>query len=392
MKVLHVIPAIGSTYGGPTTAILNLVEALARQGIQTDLIATNVNGEQVLDLPVQTWIEQQGYRLQVFPCWQFQDYKVSPSMARWLFRHVADYNLVDTHAIFSLTNLSAYWACQQQQIPYIIHPHGMLDTWALSYKSWKKYPYYQYLERPALNRASAIRALAIPEVNTLKQLKLKPPIVSIPNGIWDKEFTNPPQPQQFFQAFPQTQDKTLILFLGRIDPKKGLDLLATAFAQVHQQFPDTHLVIAGPDNIGFLPTVQQYFADTCCLEAVTFTGMLTGSLKRSALAAATLYVAPSYSEGFSMSVLEGMASGLPCVITTACNFPEAAAANAAQVVEIDAQAIAQSLLDCLKHPQEAKEMGDRARQFIFQNYTWDRIAANLVQVYTDILKTRQKGL
>ncbi|NEQ84896.1 MAG: glycosyltransferase, partial [Moorea sp. SIO2I5] len=140
-----------------------------------------------------------------------------------------------------------------------------------------------------------------------------------------------------------------------------------------------------PDNIGFLPTAKDYFANAGCLDAVTFTGMLTGSLKYAALAAASIYVAPSYSEGFSMSVLEGMASGLPCVITTGCNFPEAAKADAAYVVDIDAEAIANALTQCLQFPQQAKEMGIRARQLIFEQYTWKRIAANLIDIYQAIL-------
>ncbi|HZG39907.1 MAG TPA: glycosyltransferase, partial [Nodosilinea sp.] len=122
-----------------------------------------------------------------------------------------------------------------------------------------------------------------------------------------------------------------------------------------------------------------------CPDAVTFTGMLTGELKYSALAAVNLYVAPSYSEGFSMSVLEAMASSLPCVITTGCNFPEAARANAAKVVNIQAEAIAKALIECLSDPLAAKAMGDRARQLVLNNYTWDRVAAQLINVYTAIL-------
>ena len=113
--------------------------------------------------------------------------------------------------------------------------------------------------------------------------------------------------------------------------------------------------------------------------------MLKGSLKQAALTAASFYVSPSYSEGFSMSVLEGMASGLPCVITTGCNFPEAAAAKVAYVVDIDADAVADALINCLSNPQQSKEIGERAREFIFENYTWEQAAKKLSQVYEDII-------
>ena len=182
--------------------------------------------------------------------------------------------------------------------------------------------------------------------------------------------------------------KILILFLGRLDPKKGLDLLAQGFQVIQSYFPKTHLIIAGPDNIGFLPTVKKYFTLAKCLDAVTFTGMLTGHQKYAALAASDIFISPSYSEGFSMSVLEAMASNLPCVITTGCNFPEAKIANAAHVVDIDADAITNALLTCLNNPSEAKAMGDRAKKFVVQNYSWDKIAHNLIQVYDAIINKK----
>jgi glycosyltransferase involved in cell wall biosynthesis len=114
--------------------------------------------------------------------------------------------------------------------------------------------------------------------------------------------------------------------------------------------------------------------------------MLTGSLKYAALAAADIYVAPSYSEGFSVSVLEGMASRLPCIITTGCNFPEAGIEKAALVVDIDAKKITDALQWCLVNPKEAQQIGDRAHKLIFKEYTWDKIANKMKKVYHDILQ------
>jgi glycosyltransferase involved in cell wall biosynthesis len=147
-------------------------------------------------------------------------------------------------------------------------------------------------------------------------------------------------------------------------------------------------VVAGPDLMRFRPQAVADFAAAGCLDAVTFTGMLTGELKQAALSAANVYTAPSYSEGFSMSVLEGMASGLPCVITTGCNFPEAADAAAAYVVDINAQAIAQALSDCLRDPAAAQAMGDRARKFVFEHYSWESIAKQTIGVYESIVTRR----
>jgi glycosyltransferase involved in cell wall biosynthesis len=386
MNILFVIPALGNVYGGPSKSVIELAQALGKLGIKIDLVTTNANGKSSLDVPLYCWIQEKYIRIQYFPYWAIKDYKISFSLTKWLFQNVKNYDLIHTNAIFSYATLPAYWACQKERIPYIVTPRGMLEPWALSYKAWKKRFYYSLLEKPALNRSHAVQMLASTEAEGAKSLNLKTPIVIVPNGIHREDFETLTNPELFYEQFPIARHKTLILFLGRVDPKKGLDLLATAFGKINSQFPQAHLIIAGPDNVGFLPVAKNYFAQTGCLDAVTFTGMLTGDLKYSALAAASLYVAPSYSEGFSMSVLEGMASGLPCVITTGCNFPEAAEAQAAYVVDINAEAITNALIDCLQNPQRAKQMGTRARQLIFEQYTWERIALKMANIYSSIIE------
>ena len=384
MKILIVIPALGNVYGGTSKIVLELAESIGKLGVNVDVVATNANGEKTLDVDLNQWIIQKHYRVRYFSYLDFLDYKFTLSMSQWLFSNVSSYNLVHTHAIFSYPVLVAYWMCQLHKIPYLATPHGMLEPWALAYKIWKKKLYFNWLEKPALQKASAIQMLAAPEAERIKNLDLKPPLVIVPNGIHREDFASLPDPEIFYQQFPETKNKRLIIFLGRIDPKKGLDLLAPAFAQAYQKFPDTHLIIAGPDNTGFLPTAQSYFIKAGCSHAVTLTGMLTGNIKYAALAAAKIYVAPSYSEGFSMSVLEGMAAGLPCVITTGCNFPEAGEAEAAIIVNIDVGSIAKAIIQLLKDDQKAKNLGNCARQFILDNYTWDKIALKMVSVYEDI--------
>ncbi|MEL6458188.1 MAG: glycosyltransferase [Cyanobacteria bacterium J06621_15] len=384
MKILIITPYIGSSYGGTSRAVTELVKGLVTLGIGIDLITTNANHLNRLDVIIDTWIVRKNHRIKYFPCWYHNDFIVSPALINWLFKNVKNYNLVHTHTIFSPLMSLSHWACKYNKIPYVMTPHGMLEPWALSYKASKKYFYYSMFEKSALQKATAVQVLASSEAQQLQSLGFQHSVV-VPNGIHRSEFATLPKPEIFYQKYPETREKKLILFLGRIDPKKGLNLLAPAFAKVKNQFPQTHLIVAGPDNIGFLATVKNYFKQVGCLDSVTFTGMLQGSIKQAALAAANLYVAPSYSEGFSMSVLEGMASELPCVITTGCNFPEAATAKAVSEVDINSDAIADALIEFLVNPQKAKKIGERARYFIFQNYTWEKAAKKLSQVYNNIL-------
>lgn len=388
MRVLFLTPYLGASYGGITKVTQELTQALGQLNIHLDLVTTVADDQNTLQQPINRWIDQQGYRVKYFPCIHRGDFIFSISLLRWLQTHLKAYDITHTHTLFCPLISWATHLCRQQQVPYLVTPHGMLEPWAFSYKSWKKKVYYQFIEQNTLNKAAAIQGISSTELQNLNHYALTPQRFLVPNGIHREDFQILPSPEPFYAAFPHTQGKSLILFLARIDPKKGLDLLAPAFAALKQQFPKSHLVIAGPDSIGFRSTVERYFAQVNCQNDITFTGMLSGTLKYAALSAAQVYVAPSYSEGFSMSVLEGMATGLPCVITTGCNFPEAEKAQAAHVVDINSESIAQALIQCFTNPDAAKEMGHRARQFILANYTWDSIAKKMIEVYEDILNDR----
>jgi glycosyltransferase involved in cell wall biosynthesis len=386
MKVLHVIPYLGYRYGGTSKVVVELVEHLSELEIQVDIITTNANDTNKLEVPLRHWVQKNAYRIQYFDCWHRHDLIFSTSILSWLLKHIHEYDVIHTHTLFAPLITIINWLCQVRKVPHLATPHGMLESWALSYKAHKKWLYYQWFEKPILQRVYAIHALAASETANIREQGISASVFTIPNGIQVKDFDTLPSSEILYRQFPELQGKQVVLFLARIDPKKGLDLLAPAFKQLHHQFSQAHLVVAGPDSIGYLPQAQAGFAAAGCLQAVTFTGMLSGRLKLAALATAQVYVAPSYSEGFSMSVLEGMVSGLPCVITKGCNFPEAGTAQAARVVDINSDAIAAALLWCFQNPELAEKMGKTARNFILQNYTWQHAAAKLHRVYQDIVR------
>lgn len=388
MRVLFFIPYLCVEYGGTSKVVEELAAAIGHLIVEVDIVTTNAAASTKLDVPLEEWMQQEYYRVQYFSCWHHNDLILSRSLCNWLQHHIHDYDLIHTHTLWSPMVSFIHWLCQRRKIPYIVTPHGMLEPWILSSKAWKKKPYFYLLEKPALQNARFIQTIASLEANNIRSLGFSH-TVTVPNGISQRDFVSLPDPQLFYQTYPETKDKALILFLSRLHPKKGLDLLASAFAKVRTQFKNAHLVVAGPDNINFLATVKQWFAEAGCLSAVTFTGTLTGEVKYAALSASNIYILPSYSEGFSVSILEAMAAGLPCVFTTGCNFPEAAEANAASVVPIDAELLADALIDLLANPQQATLMGERARQLILKNYTWESSAQQLVQIYRSILMVQK---
>lgn len=391
MRILIFTPYIGANYGGIGKAVEGIAGGLANQNINVDVITTDANNLEKILTPLNIWTNENKYRIRYFPCWHKNDFVWSWQLIYWLICNLHKYDLVHTHTVFAPIVSLINFLCHIKRIPYVVTPHGMLEPWALSYKAGKKRFYYNFIEKKILQRASAVHVIANLEAKNVKSLGFNH-LAIVNNGIYRHEFTTLPDAEVFYQQFPATRNKHVILFLGRIDPKKGLDLLASAFAQVKSKFSNAHLVVAGPNSIGYLTTVQNYFAQAGCKDAVTYTGMLTGTLKYAALAAANLYVAPSYSEGFSISILEAMAAGKPSIITTGCNFPEAAHAKAAYIVDININAVANALIECLNYPEQAQKIGARARELIMQNYTWESAAQKLVEVYKTILNPTLSNL
>ena len=384
LKALVIIPALSPIYGGPSTCAIDLADALGRRGLKVDLVTTNAAGPHNLRVKFDQWLVESTYRLRYFRRWGRFEVKLSPGLMTWLFRHVTDYDIVHGMSVF---NFPAYIYCEAfrwRHVPHIIHPQGMFEPWAMANKGWKKRIYFRWLKKPQLQRANVIHCLTRHEAQSIAALGVTTPKVIVPNGINFESMING-DANAFLLRYPELANKTRLLFLHRVDPKKGLDILAKSFARLRNRFPNTHLIISGPDPTGYWSTASRFFESAGCAAAVTYTGIVTGQDKADALAAADIFVAPSYSEGFSMSVLEAMAAGLPSVITTGCNFPEAAEAKVALEVPIDPTAFAEALASLIEDLPAARAMGQRAREFIFQNYTWDQAARKTHEVYKAIL-------
>jgi glycosyltransferase involved in cell wall biosynthesis len=158
-------------------------------------------------------------------------------------------------------------------------------------------------------------------------------------------------------------------------------MLAQALGEIAPRRPDVHLLLAGKDD-GAWSSFRDRMEHLGLGGRMTYLGHVSGEPARQVWAAADAFVLPSYSEGFSMAVLEAMACRLPSLITTACHFPEVAAAGGAIVVPPNAAAITQGLRDLLERtPQERAELGRRGRRLVEQDYTWDRQAERLAAVY-----------
>jgi glycosyltransferase involved in cell wall biosynthesis len=254
----------------------------------------------------------------------------------------------------------------------------MLERWALQHKRLKKAFYAALIEIRAVKSATCLRALSVDEVDDYRRLGLTNPIAIVPGTI---DVLPCAGPDLFRSEHPQLDGKRIVLFLGRINPKKGLHLLLTAWAGMAKP-QDLHLVIAGPDSEDTRASLERMIDEFELRRSVTFTGMLAGERKASALASAGLFVLPSYSEGFSVAVLEALATGIPVVVTTSCHIPEVAIHHCGWVVKPDAGALQETLREFLSlSGAEAREMGRNGRELVQRRFHSSVVGKQMAQVY-----------
>ncbi len=276
------------------------------------------------------------------------------------------------------TNVAAKLA-QRAGKPYVVSAHGMLEPWALANKRWKKRIYLALVEKNNLQRAACLHALTGAEAEDYRRLGLRNPIAVIPNGVNVPEHSSS---TVFFSQFPALSDKRLILFLGRIHFKKGLDILCQAWARLAPLWPDTQLVVAGPDFEGTQAKIEQLIHQLGIGDRVTFTGMLKAEMKWSALAASEFFVLPSYSEGLSVSVLEAMGVGKPVVITDKCNLPEVGLLGCGTVIQANAESVEQGIDSMLRLSLADREsIGKTGQHLVSTRYSWEAIGRQTSELY-----------
>ncbi len=286
---------------------------------------------------------------------------------------------VHIHGIWEQSTAIAAKSARLHDKPYVLSAHGMLEPWALAHKRVKKLIYAALIEHTNVARAACLHALTHAEASQYIHFGARSPIAIIPNGV-DVPSTN--DSGLFLHCFPQLQGKRIILFLARLHPKKGLDLLVKTWANLADAWPDAHLVLAGPDSEGTQQNLERLIALHGLQRRILFTGMLDGPLKWSALAASECFVLPSYSEGLSVSILEALGAGLPVIVTEQCNMPEIKDRRAGWQIQPDIDQLTTALAEFLQNTASAnREMGSRGADLIATRHSWPTIAAQMANVY-----------
>ncbi len=388
MKILHVIPSVAPVRGGPSQAILQMVLALNKQGITAEIATTNDNGSEILDVPLNHLIPCEEVPTRFFSRWSssthaLREFAFSVALTQWLWKNIRHYDLVHVHAVFSYPSTVAMAIARLKKVPYIVRPLGQLCQWSLNQSKTKKQLYLQLVEYANLNHAQVIHYTSEVEQQEAAKLGLLTQSVVIPHGL---SFAPPIEDARIHlrQKLQLPDDEPIILFLSRVHPKKGIEVLIDALALLHHQ--RFTFVIAGNGEPEYESAIRQHINRAGIHERTHMVGFVQGEDKDLLLQGADLFALTSYSENFGVAVLEALAAGIPAIVTPGVALSKLVSEHQLGMVpELNKEAIAHALITCLKEPQEAKAMGDRARQFILEHYTWDNIAAQLIDVYAEIL-------
>jgi glycosyltransferase involved in cell wall biosynthesis len=398
MRILQVVSTLAPRQGGPSIACPELSRELVRQGHQVSIYASDVDGLGHLTVPLDRPVMDDGVTIRYFRGWSepFR-FMFSPGMWRALRDTVANFDVVHIYSVFGFSSSAAAYWCRKRGVPHMVHPHGSLDPFIRRRHRPRKWVHAKLLAERDYRKATAVLFNSAEEMRLASNwsgLKTPPR-----NGAGPKRFVVPvgldprwlQEPdaaagERFRNKFPELGGRRLVVYFGRINFKKGLDILARAFARVARDRQDIHLVLAGPDTEGYGRKVKAWLAEGGVLEKATFTGLLEGEYRFAVLQRAEVFALPSYTENFGQVVVEAMASRVPVVISDRVNiWPYVKEANAGLVVPCDVEATAEALRSVLADPVRGKQMGCNGRHWAAENLLWGAVAGQMADAYRQML-------
>lgn len=300
----------------------------------------------------------------------------SKAMSRSAPELVGNADWVHGHGLHVYLNYIFGKESRRQGKPCVIHAHGFLDPWILGRSRMKKRLVGLLFERRNLREARFMRALTTKEERQIRQAGIKCPVEVIPNGIDLEEIDATPEGGSGVH-FEKKRPKRL-MFLSRIHPKKGLDLLVPAWEKLSAEFTDWELAIVGPDEGGYQSEVEAMIRACSVQDSCTVLPPVSGATKHQVFKAADLFVLPSYSEGFPMAALEALAHRVPSVVTTECNLDNFASRGAVWECEPKRADLEATLKIAMKaDAAERAQRSELGRRMLEEGYGWNQVARRL---------------
>jgi glycosyltransferase involved in cell wall biosynthesis len=379
MRILHVVPSYfpAVRYGGTIFAVHGLCKALAARGHDLQVFTTNIDGSGESNVPIGVIVNLNGVQVRYFPCPLLRRLYWAPALGHALRCEVAKFDAVHLHSVFLWPTWAAARAAVNDGVPYVLSPRGMLVRELIGRRSrLAKSAWIHLVEKSNLELAAAVHLTSELESSELERFGWRlPRLAVIPNGI-DEPLPLTGHISADVESIAAAQP--LVLFLGRLSWKKGLDRLLRAFAHCHTG----RLAIVGTDDEGLGPQVEKLARDLRIADRVrVLARTVIGSDKERLFAAAKLFVLSSYSENFGNTVLEAMRRRVPVVVTPEIGAAEIVRQSGSGIVAQGDGAFSAAMVRLLDNPDLARSMGEAGQQHAMSHYTWDRIGARMEHLY-----------
>jgi glycosyltransferase involved in cell wall biosynthesis len=372
LQALQVIAGLDPAHGGPSYSVPRLCAELAALGV--DVALYSVDGEQ--GPPVH--LGSPAYALRSFPPdWPSTPVlgalRVSSRLDRALAAAAAAADVVHDHGIWLAPNLSAATVARRTGKPFVCSPRGMLSAAALAFSRRKKRLVWMLGQKAALAGAACLHATSEGERAEIRSCGLAAPVAVIPNGV--------DLPDLDGCAARPIAGPRILLSLGRMHPKKGLDVLLHAWSRVEAAHPDWRLRIVGPAEDGHDRELAGR-AEQLGITRASVEGPVYGAARDGLYRGADVFVAPTRSENFGLTVAEALAAGLPAICTRGAPWAELASEDCGWWVDQGAEPLAAALADAMSRPPDVlAAMGERGRALVARRYGWRRVAEEMAGVY-----------
>jgi glycosyltransferase involved in cell wall biosynthesis len=384
LRVLHVIPSVAACRGGPSFTIRSMTAVLARMGCEIQVVSSDDDCSRRMSVPTHVPVDEDGITYWFLPR-TIHFYTMSHSLPWWLHNHMSDFHVVHVHALFSFFPVVAAAMAARRRIPYVVRPLGTLNYWGLCHRRRHlKRLSLKFIEGPLLRRAAAIQFSSDQEFAEARAATDVTRGVVIPNPV-DFGGAVGASSARFVARHPELQGRRIVLFLSRIDEKKGLQVLIGAVSRLKESLPEVALVIAG-DGPGRLAARLRYQAASLGIETDTFwVGFLAGQEKWDAFAAAEVFVLPSFSENLGVAVIEAAASGTPVLLTEGVALHErVTGAEAGLVVRCDEAELTLALERLLADGELRRTLGRNGRR-LAEDFGPEVIGERLVSLYEQVV-------
>ncbi len=390
MRILHVVPTYlpAIRYGGPIRSIHGLCRSLAKLGHDVHVFTTNVDGPYDSPVPLQEPVLLDEVKVWYFPTKYSRYLYVSPMMRDTLKKEITRFDLLHLHSIFRWPTWMAARVARGKSIPYILSPRGMLVKSLIQRKNpFLKTLWIQLVEKGNIERAAGIHFTSPLEETEAKRFHFSwPPAAVIPNGL-DVQESQPGNGNISPQIKSLLDRKPMLLFIGRVNWKKGLDRLILSLPAI----PKAHLVIAGNDEEGYQKVLENLARKAGVSQRVSYAGYVDGTEKIALLKSADLFVLPSYSENFGNSVLEAMAVGCPVVVAADVGLSDTVQeSGAGRVINGDPKQMAEDINHLLAHRELRNEMGARGKEVVRSQFDGQKVGNDMLATYQQCLDSAGK--